>query len=340
MEVSFHQGLGTSVSSVGESGTTAAPEGPSVPLQSFSYVFRTTGASMRHIAWLAPLVLLASCAPDYPGDQADKGGATATATDATKPVQVVAVEPMSADEEGRLKAVLEKHLNGVKVDAIRRTPMPGIVELQAGMLFGYASEDGRYLIEGDLNDLVAGVGLTENSRKVARRDLVAKVPDDQSIQFLPKDQPAKYHVTVFTDVDCGYCRMLHQHIAEYNAEGIAVRYLFFPRSGADTPSFYKAEQVWCSADRQTALTEAKAGKELKTPKDCANPIAQQLALAGQLGLRGTPALILEDGEMIPGYQAPAQLLATLQAKDAKKDGAAAPAAAPAAAAPATAPPAG
>ena len=172
--------------------------------------------------------------------------------------------------------------------------------------------------------------LTEASRKLARRDMIAKVSDAESIQFNPKE-PAKYHVTVFTDIDCGYCRMLHQHMAEYNAEGIAIRYLFFPRSGADTPSFHKAEEVWCSADRQLALTEAKAGKEIKGNKDCQNPIAQHLALAGQLGLRGTPALILDDGEMIPGYQAPAALLAILAEHAAGKNGT------PAAAAPAPAP---
>jgi thiol:disulfide interchange protein DsbC len=282
---------------------------------------------MRHIAWLAPLILLASCAPDRPDQDAAKQAAEASAA-TTEPVKVAVVEPLQPAEEAKLRVALAKHINGVKIDAIRATPIPGVYEIQSGMMFGYTSADGRYLIEGDLNDLEAGQQLTENSRKTARRDLIAKVADDQSIQFLPKDQPAKYHITVFTDVDCGYCRMFHQHIAEYTAEGIAVRYLFFPRSGANTPSFYKAEEVWCSADRQQALTDAKAGKELTASKDCKNPVSDHLALAGQLGLRGTPALILEDGEMIPGYQAPAALLQILAQKDAKTT-AGAPVAAPA-----------
>ncbi|HKY93173.1 MAG TPA: DsbC family protein [Nevskiaceae bacterium] len=281
---------------------------------------------MRHIAWLAPLVFLSSCAPDYPGDQADKAGSATT----DEPAKVAVVAPLSDEEQARLKTAVEKHLNGVKIDAVRATAMPGVYEIQAGMLFAYTSADGRYLIEGDLADLQAGVGLTEASRKTARHALIAKIPQDQSIQFAPKDKPAKYHITVFTDVDCGYCRMFHQHMAEYNADGIAVSYMFFPRSGANTPSFHKAEEVWCSTDRQVAMTQAKQGKALNVSKDCPNPIARHLELAGQLGLRGTPALILDDGEVIPGYQPPDQLLAVLQAKEAKgvkKDSAAAPTAA-------------
>lgn len=262
---------------------------------------------MRHFAWLVPAVVVAACAPPYPDN-----GSGASSSGATHSVAVTQPGPA---EQAKLKSVLEKRLGDVKIDAIRGTPLPGVYEVQAGMLFGYTSADGRYLIEGDLNDLQSGERLTENSRKSARQTILAAVADDQSIQFLPKDQPAKYHVTVFTDVDCGYCRMFHQHIAEYNAEGIAVRYLFFPRSGADTDSFYKAEEVWCSADRQQALTDAKAGKPLTASKDCANPIARHLALAGELGLRGTPAIFLDDGEMIPGYQAPALLLNILASHD-------------------------
>lgn len=268
---------------------------------------------MRHFAWFVPLLLLGACAPEYPGDSGPKTDAAA-GPDAA-PVKVAVVAPIDPADEAKLRGILEKRLGGARIDAIRGTPIAGVYEVQSGMLFGYTSADGRYLIEGDLNDLERGERLTENSRKTARAALVAKVSNDQSIEFLPKEQPAKYHVTVFTDVDCGYCRMFHQHIAEYNAEGIAVRYLFFPRSGANTPSFYKAEEVWCSADRQQALTDAKQGKALTAGKDCKNPIAEHLALAGQLGLRGTPAILLEDGEMIPGYQAPAALLNILASHD-------------------------
>lgn len=210
-----------------------------------------------------------------------------------------------------LKLRLAATLPGVKIDTVRTTPMPGIYEVQSGLNFGYVSLDGRYFIEGDLNDLTSGERLTDVHRRSARRDLMATMSAEQSILYAPKDVPTKYTVTVFTDIDCGYCRKLHQHIAEYNADGIAVRYLFFPRSGPDTDSFYKAEKVWCAANRREALTQAKLGSGYEGDKSCKNPVLDHLKLAAQLGLRGTPAIVLPDGELIPGYQTPDALVKIL-----------------------------
>jgi thiol:disulfide interchange protein DsbC len=122
----------------------------------------------------------------------------------------------------------------------------------------------------------------------------------------------KYTVTVFTDVDCGYCRELHKHIADYNRLGVKVRYLSFPRTGPDTESWSKAEQVWCSADRQGALTQAKQGQPLKTPVCKVNPVALHYALGREIGLNGTPGIVTESGELLPGYAPPDVLLQELQ----------------------------
>ena len=131
--------------------------------------------------------------------------------------------------------------------------------------------------------------------------------------FGPKDP--KYTVTVFTDVDCGYCRKLHSQIAEYNRLGIRVRYLFWPRSGPDTESWTKAEQVWCSANRGEALTRAKRGETLNAPTNCSGlPVAREYELGKEIGIRGTPAIVLGSGEMLPGYLPPAQLLQQLRGK--------------------------
>jgi thiol:disulfide interchange protein DsbC len=105
---------------------------------------------------------------------------------------------------------------------------------------------------------------------------------------------------VFTDIDCGYCRKLHNEMAKYNAEGITVRYMPYPRSGLNTPSYYKAVSVWCSDDRRDALTRAKAGKDVPRAT-CDNPVQASLELGHQLGVTGTPALVLEDGQLLPGY---------------------------------------
>lgn len=263
---------------------------------------------MRKLLSFAALsLLLAGCAPPY-SETTDPAAVSATVKPVAPPVVLAEADP--ADMEA-LKARLASTLPGVKVDTVRPTPLPGIYEVQSGFNFGYVSLDGRYLIEGDLNDLASGQRLTENRRRAARVALLGALGTEQTIEYAPKDVPRKYTVTVFTDIDCGYCRKLHQHIAEYNADGIAVRYVFFPRSGPDTESFYKAEKVWCAADRKAALTQAKLGSGYEGDKSCSNPVLDHLKLAAQLGLRGTPAIVLPDGELIPGYQTPDDLVKIL-----------------------------
>lgn len=249
---------------------------------------------------------LGACAPPTPEGQTQ--ATSAVPATATPPPAVIDADPNDLEA---VKQRVAANLKGVTVDAVRATPMPGVYEVQSGMNFGYVSLDGRYLIEGDLNDIASGQSLTEDRRRVARKLLVDKVGTDQIIEYAPANGPAKYTVTVFTDIDCGYCRKLHQHIAEYNADGIAVRYMFFPRSGPDTDSFHKAEKVWCAKDRQAALTQAKLGSGYEGDMSCTNPIMDHLKLASALGLRGTPAIVLPDGELVPGYQTPEQLLRTL-----------------------------
>lgn len=259
---------------------------------------------MRNALLFAVLcVSVVACAPPYSDSEPAPAPAPKMA-----PVEVLDADPADMDA---LKARLATTLPNVKVDMVRPTPLPGIYEIQSGFNFGYVSLDGRFLIEGDLNDLATGQRMTEDRRRGARMALVGAMGANQVIEYAPKNVATKHTVTVFTDIDCGYCRKLHQQIAEYNADGIAVRYLFFPRSGPDTESFHKAEKVWCAADRKSALTQAKLGSGFEGPNSCANPILDHLKLAGQLGLRGTPAIILPDGELIPGYQAPDDLVKIL-----------------------------
>ena len=125
------------------------------------------------------------------------------------------------------------------------------------------------------------------------------------VVFSPKNP--KYTITVFTDIDCGYCRRLHSQIAEYNRLGIRVRYLFYPRTGPDTESWHKAEAVWCSANRNEALTRAKNGEEIKAPKCATDVVARDWDLGQKLHVEGTPAIVLSTGEMLPGYSPPAEL---------------------------------
>jgi thiol:disulfide interchange protein DsbC len=124
----------------------------------------------------------------------------------------------------------------------------------------------------------------------------------------------KHTITVFTDVECIYCRKLHSEIEELNRLGVRVRYLAYPRTGPGTEDWRKMETVWCAKDRKTAITQAKLGKPVSAPS-CAAPVKKQYELGEQLGVRGTPAILTMSGEYIGGYLPPAQILQQLEKAD-------------------------
>jgi thiol:disulfide interchange protein DsbC len=268
--------------------------------------------TLRYCLPVLLLLCVAACKPPTP-DSADKA-AVPKAADASAP----AAASENPAELAAVRTAIKANMPDLDPEQVRASPLPGIYEIQIGMNFGYVTADGRYLIAGDLTDLKTRQEITEDRRRDARVALVEKIDRDGFIEFAPENMPAKYTVTVFTDVDCGYCRMLHRQIKDYNALGIAVRYVFFPRSGANTPSFYQAEEVWCSADRKAALTRAKSGIDLNSDKSCPNPVMAHLQAAAELGLRGTPSIVLPNGELVPGYRPPADLLAVLQQKTAEQ----------------------
>ena len=215
----------------------------------------------------------------------------------------VAVPGGEADEAAKAKIIAS--FPDLDFDDIRPSPIAEIYEVQLGSSVSYVSADGRYLIRGDIYDSVTEENLTEARRTKVRVEAVDNVGEDSMIIFKPEE--VKRTITVFTDIDCGYCRKLHRQIAEYNEHGIAVRYLFFPRSGPDTLSWFKAEHVWCSEDRNSALTRAKAGEAVQADGCGTTPVQQHWLLGRAFGITGTPAIIVDTGELIPGYVAPDEL---------------------------------
>ena len=213
-----------------------------------------------------------------------------------------AVLAADVPEAADTPAQVATRIQGAKPEDLRATPIKGIFEYTRGTEIAYVTADGKYAISGDLIELGSEKNLTEAHRRELRLKLIAAVPESQMLIFEPKE--TKYTVTVFTDVDCAFCRKLHSQIAEYNRLGVRVRYLLYPRSGPNSSSWTKAEQVWCSPNRNEALTRAKLGQELKT-KPCAdNPVAQSYALGKDFDLEGTPAIVMSDGDMLPGYVPP------------------------------------
>ena len=220
-----------------------------------------------------------------------------------------ATASFAADADPR--AAIAAKIPGVKAEDLKPTPIDGIYELARGTDVAYVSRDGKYAIAGDLYNIASNSNMTEARRRDARLKLLAAVPESEMVVFSPRNP--RYTITVFTDLDCQYCRKLHSQIADYNRLGIRVRYLFYPRTGPDTPSWKKADEVWCSADRADALTRAKRGEELPDKTCSGSPVARHFALGREFGLEGTPAMVLPDGEFRAGYVPPQMLVQQLQA---------------------------
>jgi thiol:disulfide interchange protein DsbC len=203
----------------------------------------------------------------------------------------------------------------VQIDSIRPASLPGFYQVIASGRMVYVSADGKYMLNGDLIDLGTKGNLSEAAWADFRKSELAKVPESQRIVFGPANP--KYKVTVFTDVNCGYCRALHQHVAEFNKEGIALEYLAWPREGVTTtagnltPTYQEMVSVWCAADRKAAFTAAKDGHAPKAAT-CANPVKTQFELGVKLGVDGTPTIIDQNGRVLGGYVPPEKMLKLLQ----------------------------
>lgn len=186
------------------------------------------------------------------------------------------------------------------------------VQLTDGPIL-YVSRSGDHLFEGSLYHMEGGklVNLTEQDAASDRAALMKQLNPREMIIFSPKSPvKTKSVITVFTDVDCGYCQKLHQEVPELNAHGVEVRYMAFPRAGVDSPTAKKLESAWCAGNKQEALTRLKARQSIPE-KTCSNPIARQYELGHRMGVNGTPAILLQDGTMIPGYRPAPDLIKTL-----------------------------
>jgi len=195
------------------------------------------------------------------------------------------------------------------IDSVNAAPLPGFQEVVINGQVLYVSNDGKYLMQGMLFDIANKVDLTEGRKAGIRRTAMESSPVAERIVFPAKEK--KYTVSVFTDIDCGFCRQMHKQVAEYNNLGIEIEYLMFPRAGVGSDSFRKAVAVWCDKNQQGALTLAKDGGDPGN-RSCTNPIEAQFNLGKKAGVTGTPSMIFEDGTLAPGYMPPDQLLQRLQ----------------------------
>jgi thiol:disulfide interchange protein DsbC len=227
-------------------------------------------------------------------------------------ISLMAGPPLFAAQDEELEAVrakIDSVFEQINPDNVSRSPVDGWYTVQKGPVIAYISADGRYLLQGDMIDLDTQVNLSEKTRNIARRDVMSALQDDQTIMFSPAD--VKYRVTVFTDIDCTFCRKLHGEIEGYLAEGIEVRYLLYPRNGPRSSSWKTSESVWCASNRNAALTAAKQDHKFKSHKCDSSMISRHYMLGQSIGLTGTPAIVFDDGTLVSGYLPPATLSSRL-----------------------------
>jgi thiol:disulfide interchange protein DsbC len=219
----------------------------------------------------------------------------------------------NTDELEKVRAVVSEMFGEIEPQHIQPSPLDGWYTIRKGAIVAYISSDGRYLLQGDIIDLESQINLSENARNEARMEMMAAVPEENKIRFTPEN--VKYTVSVFTDIDCTYCRRLHAQIDEYMANGIEIEYMLYPRSGPASQSWVKAERVWCADDRREALTNAKVDKGFESHSCDTSMVSKHYAIGRDIGLTGTPAIIMPDGTLMPGYVPPDQLLQRLHAAE-------------------------
>lgn len=214
--------------------------------------------------------------------------------------------------QAAIKKTLGEVMPGETAYKISPTPASGIYEVDFGDGFIYLTADGKYALKGDIIDLQKNINLTEAKRARSRIDTLATI-DAKNMLVFPADKEAKHSITVFTDIDCGYCRRMHQSIKDYTSRGIEVKYVFYPRAGRNSASFQKAVSVWCADDRNAAMTRTMSGQAVEN-RSCENPLNQHMDVSDTLGVTGTPTIFLQNGKRLPGFVKAAQLQYILESQ--------------------------
>lgn len=216
------------------------------------------------------------------------------------------------DADG-IRAKLMAAEPGLPILAIKNSTLPGFYEvsLPGGQIL-FVSGDGEYFVVGELFQIAENgmVNVTESSRNFERKQMLDDLSLDDMVIFGPASGETKAVVTVFTDIDCGFCRKLHQEVPELNRLGVEVRYLAYPRAGIESESYNKYVSAFCADNPKLALTQAKAQQPLPE-KTCDNPIAAQYLMGNAMGVNATPTLIYDDGRLHAGYMPAAKLAAAL-----------------------------
>ncbi|MCG5515802.1 MULTISPECIES: DsbC family protein [unclassified Ectothiorhodospira] len=215
-----------------------------------------------------------------------------------------------ADVPRELRERIETLAPNAQVSNVSETPIENLYEVRFGAQIFYMSGDGRYVLEGEMVELDTRQNLTASARSQGRQEILKDLSEDSMVVF-PAEGEARHAITVFTDVDCPYCRRLHDEVADLNEQGVTVRYLMFPRAGEGSETYEKMVSIWCADDRAQAMDQAKSGDSINRDA-CETPVREHLRAGQMMGVNGTPAIVLESGDMIPGYRPAGEIVQLIQ----------------------------
>jgi len=222
---------------------------------------------------------------------------------------IAALAPAHADDDIKnIRKMLTERFPAVPIHSVVHSKAPGWIEVIAGSQVVYFDKAGEYMFDGSLVDMKSRVNLTEAAKSGMRLRTINKIKDDEMLVYRP--EKVDHTVTIVTDVDCPYCRKLHSEMDDYMENNVKVRYIFMPLKGMK--DYKTTVSVWCSDDRNLALDIAKAGGEIEQ-QSCDNPLNKHKRIARELGIKGTPAIVLEDGRLLPGYVPIGELVKELNA---------------------------
>ena len=216
-------------------------------------------------------------------------------------------------EEQQIRSTLATLAPTLQIDSITQSEVPGLYQVLFGTRVIYLTGDGKYLLQGSIMDTESREDLAETAISSVRTKILNSLKEEDMVVFAPEE--TKHTVTVFTDIDCGYCRKMHAEMKDYNDLGIKIRYVSYPRAGVGSESFNKSEAVWCAENREEAMTIAKLGgslKDVKAKENCVSPVRDQYMTGQALSLQGTPATFLENGKRVGGYLSASDLMKQIE----------------------------
>ncbi|TQV64190.1 MAG: DsbC family protein [Halothiobacillaceae bacterium] len=209
-----------------------------------------------------------------------------------------------------LAKTLKERMPGMPLTSVTATPVPGIYEVVAGPDVVYMTGDARYMFQGALIDFEQRKNLTEARLTGIRADMLRQIKDEDTVIYAAEGE-TRYTITVFTDPSCPYCRKLHNEVPELNKQGVKVRYVLYPRAGLESPIGKSSIGIMCAKDRKAELDKSLGGQSVSLPACDKHPLARQLELGAQMGLEGTPFIVTDSGQVIPGYRPAAELVKML-----------------------------